>query len=132
MIRRTTELIDVELRFLLLGVGHGRAERLQEVARRGLLRVAQDRHRVVDRLAANEVGDEPHFLRGALHVPEPALSLSSSLSLRRGRSGARSRLRGRARRSRNGGADLGLLAAVALEDPRHRELAELVADHVLR
>src|SRR5215470_15830431 len=58
--------------------------------------------------------------------------------LRSGRGRARSRLRRRARsarrsqsaRHRRAGLS-GLLAAVALEDPRRREFAELVPDHVL-
>src|SRR4029453_9635303 len=49
-------LVHVELRFLLLGVGDGRPERLQDVPGGGLLRVAKDRDGAVDLLAAPEVG----------------------------------------------------------------------------
>ena len=56
------ELVDVEMRFLLLRVGDGRAQRLLDVPGRDLGRVPQDGERVIDRLAADEVRDETGFL----------------------------------------------------------------------
>src|SRR5688572_29836548 len=68
------EQIDVELRFLLLGVGDGGAQGLLDVPRRDLWRVPEDGESVVDLFAAHEVRHEAGLLGRALAVAQRCLS----------------------------------------------------------
>ena len=109
-------------RFLLLGVGYRRAEHLRHVARHRLAAELQRRQRIVHVLAANKVQHEPGLLGRGAHVLGCGFSANHGLTLsRRRRWSTRGAGRGRC-----------LVAArrMALELPRRRELAELVAHHV--
>src|SRR5262249_41942596 len=102
-----------------------RAERLLDVPGHGLLREAQDAERLGRLLAADEVEDEPGLLGRGPHVLGSRLHFEHGLLLGRLRGGGG---RGRARHL----GHLLDLRGVALELPGRRELAELVAHHVLR
>src|SRR2546426_5353468 len=121
--------IGIERRVLplrrLLGVRHGGLQHLMDLARRPLLGEAQDRVCFRHSAVADQIDHQAHLAR---RLPDAALDRSSlhPLLLALGRSFAglgRCRL-GFALRRRT-------LGAVATEQPRRGEFAQLVAHHVL-
>ena len=127
--RRHEQPVDVAAEaVLVLRVGNRRAQHLRDVLGDRLARELERRQRLVDVLAADQRRararpSAPRSGRSARwHAPRIMTRLPSRLPPPRRRAGA-------------GAADrrglLGHLGRVSLEQPRRRELAELVADHVL-
>src|SRR5690606_33990013 len=108
------ELVDVGA-VVVLGVGDRGLEHLVHEARGLLPAERENLERMTHGLAADLVGDEPTLLRRDSGVAQFGCYLH--------RLRPRTLLRRRCRLP---------VARVAAESPRDRELAELVADHVLR
>src|SRR5688572_18239857 len=141
---RYFQLVDVRA-VVVLGVGDRRLEELPQDDRALLRAELQDVQRLVDRFAAYLVRHQPALLGREAHAAELGRGVHVlSLRFRRGGRGRRRRSsRGRRRRrrlavaarGRGSGRRGGLRRArlgVSLEDAGVGELAELVADHVLR
>ena len=133
--RRHEQPIDVAAEpVLLLRVGNRRPQHLRDVVGHRLARELERRQRAVDVLAANQIEHEPGLLGRRADVARRRLRLNhdAAPSPRRLRAAAAAgAAAGAARRGRRRRRLLGHLGRVALEEPRRRELAELVADHVL-
>ena len=124
------EPVDVAAEaFLLLRVGHGRAQHLRDVARHALAGELQQRERLVHVTAADEVEHEARLLRGRPDVLRGRFALDHDAPPPAGFGAAAA---GAAPAAGAAAAAFSLLVVCPLNDARRRELAELVPDHVLR